>query len=246
MKLWYIRSSKGSYIRLLRKPAWLAVMASLFVAGLMAMVSRSATGVQVSGVPTSAADATLNVSWTLSAGEYACVIAWSGGSYPSSAPNNVTGLTRDQTSASVGATPGQRWGVQVGTSNTSNCSSIAWSDPAFTDVSAYIAPPPPPPTTTTLTITGPTQTTTTTQTLPSVPSGPTTDTTPAVTNPVVTTTKITTTVSVTVTTSVDLAAALSLIQQRIDVLEARVQALEEAVGQIIGEPKNELPFTRTV
>lgn len=111
-----------------------------------------------------------------------------------------------------------------------------------------------------------TQTTAATSTTPSTTSpGATTTTTPAGTTVQVTTTveqppapqptgtttvvvtvvspSTTTVVTVTTPASPDNDTRLTLIEQRLAVLEARVQVIEAQVGQILGEPKNEPPFT---
>lgn len=96
-----------------------------------------------------------------------------------------------------------------------------------------------PATTTTVVVTGPPPATTTTVTQPVTTTVETT--TQTVTVPAAAPTA--TASVVTVTTAIDLATALTLIQQRLDWLEFRVKALEDQVGLILGEEKNEPPFT---
>lgn len=92
--------------------------------------------------------------------------------------------------------------------------------------------------TTTTTVAQTTTTTPITTTVAVPPADPTT-TTVAVTTP-----GYTATVTVTVpAVATDLTARVNLIEQRLLVLEARTQALEDQVGLILGEPKNMAPFT---
>lgn len=129
------------------------------------------------------------------------------------------------------------------------------TNPNFqSDLDAFVDAHYVPPTTSTTTTT-PTQTTTTVATTTVVITIPTTTTTtitppPSTTQPTDTATTTTTpptpapaVSTVTVRTAADIAAALTLIQQRLDTIEARVRALEEQVGLILGEAKNEPPFT---
>lgn len=100
---------------------------------------------------------------------------------------------------------------------------------------------------TTVVVTLPATTTTVASTTTSTTTQTTTVTTPGQqTTPGQTTTASSqqTVSTVTVTTAnLDLGAALNLIQERLDELDARVTALEAQVGVIIGEEKNEPPFT---
>lgn len=106
---------------------------------------------------------------------------------------------------------------------------------------ALCSPPPPIPksttSTTTVVITAPVITT------PANPPAGTTTTSPAITTTPAVTVPAPVVSTVTVTTATDLAAALTLIQQRLDWIEFRINALEDQVGLILGEEKNELPFT---
>jgi hypothetical protein len=112
------------------------------------------------------------------------------------------------------------------------CAQTSTSSTSSTTVTASTAA-------TTTTAAPTTTTTATTTTADPLPTSSTTETTtsPATTTPATSTVVVTTTAP-----SPDLESRVAAVEQRLTVLEARVDELAAQVGSILGEPKNEPPF----